>query len=97
MHKSLLTTVVDEKHILRYLNSIAPAEYESAQSLLSNCIGYGILTAILPFYEPERHLEIAKIIAQSDEDLQKKWLAQQPMEVKLSIRETVERIFLSLQ
>lgn len=96
MDKTLLTTLVEEKLIMRYLTTIAPTEYAQAQVMLANCIGYGILTTILPFFEPEKHAPIVAAVSHGDDALQRKWLAQQPIEVRLSIRETVERIFLSL-
>ncbi len=96
MHSTLLTTLVDEKHIMRYLNSIAPAEYAQAHQLLTECIGFAILTAVLPFYPEEQHADILEAIAFGDVYIQKKWLQSQPAEVKISIKETVERIFLAL-
>ena len=97
MRPTLLTTLVDEKAIMRYLNTIAPDEYAQATDLLVDCLGFAILTAVLPFYEPEAHSEIAAVLAFGEENQLRKWFSSQPEEVQLSIRETVDRIFLSLQ
>ncbi len=96
MHKTLLLTLVEEKLIMRYLNSVDPTEYERAQVLLAQCVGYAVLTAILPFFESTKHAAIAQLISQADQNTQQQWLTNQPSEVKLSIKETVERLFLSI-
>jgi hypothetical protein len=96
MHTTLLTTLVDEKHIMRYLNTIAPTEYKVAKDLLADCLGFAILTTILPFYEKEYQRVVVGMITVGTVSEQTKWLAAQPEEVQISIQETVERTFLSL-
>jgi hypothetical protein len=96
MNKTLLQAVVEEKLLMRYLTSIDSSEYTKAYAFLTDCIGYGVLTAILPFYETSQQHAVVEVFTHADKTTQQRWLAQQTTEVKLSIRETVERILLSL-
>lgn len=97
MNPAILTAVIEEKPIVRYLNSIAQPEQERAKEQLATCFIYAVLTAILPFFKVEEHQEITKILLYSEPESLAKWYKQLPLEVRTSSTETLERILLAIE
>jgi hypothetical protein len=97
MNQAILLTLVEQKQTMRYLNTVGTADKAVALDKLARCIYFGILSTLLPFAPPEQHLEIAQLFAGTDALEQKKWVQDLPEGIQLQMKETIQRIFLSLE
>ena len=96
MNQTLLLTLVEQNQTMRYLNTIGNTDQKLARAQLARCIYFGILSTILPFAPPEEHFEIAQLFAGNDALAQKKWVQDLPDGIQQQMKETIQRIFLSL-
>lgn len=97
MTTTILTTLVEEKRLMRYLKSVADRDEATVREYLARCVYWATLTALTPLATPEEQQIIARLLATGSSQEQQAWLLELPEEVQEQISEVVDRIFLSLE
>jgi protein involved in temperature-dependent protein secretion len=97
MKLAALTALVDQNRLMRYLTTVSATDKNRAQELLARHLYFSVLIAVLPFVAQEEHQTVARLFANENPDTQQAWLVNQSEELRQSVQETIDRVFLSLE